>query len=105
MKVDGQFFESRADASRFLHPADTLFDHCALSIGRSVELDRPVMERRFVGMLGEVLFPAPAAAVAARAFAPSMHQRSQSMRLCSSSVSCKASMISAKTPSLRHFAK
>jgi len=59
----------------------------------------------FVRMPVETFFPAPPAARAARTLAPSMHQRSQSIKPSRSSVICRASMISAKTPSRRHFAK
>jgi len=51
MEVDSQFLESRADASRFLHPPDTLFDDGSLSVGRLVEFDSPVMVRRFVALV------------------------------------------------------
>ncbi len=48
MEVNGQFFESRANASRFFHPSDALFDHSTLSIGLSVELEPTVVGRSFV---------------------------------------------------------
>ena len=51
MEVNGQFFEARANASRFLHPSDALFDHGALSIGRSVELNPPVVARPSVALV------------------------------------------------------
>ncbi len=177
MEVDGQFLEARANASRFLHPSDALFDHCALPIRLSIKVHPAIMAgcfvllvrndrsdaagskpvpdawnavpfvggqflrtcsrtpqtlrdgdavhrrlnlrrfvdlpggdlngqgsalavsnqvelrskpasaaaqsvvRRFVGVPVETFFPAPPAARAARTLAPSMHQRSQSMRL------------------------
>ena len=51
MEVDGQFLESRANASRFFHPPDALLDDGALSVGRLVELDSPVTVRRFVALV------------------------------------------------------
>ncbi len=51
MEVDGQFFEARANASRFFHPSDALFDYGALSIGPSVELDPTVVARSFVALV------------------------------------------------------
>ncbi len=64
-----------------------------------------IMIRRFVGMPVETFLSAPAAARPARTLAPSMHRRSESIRPRWSSVICRASRISAKTPSRRHFAK
>ena len=48
MEVNGQFLEAGANASRFLHPSNALFDYGALSIGRSVEPDPTVAASRFV---------------------------------------------------------
>ena len=102
------------DARRFVNLAGRNLNgqRSSVAVSNQVELrSKPASAaaqsviRRFVRMPVETFFPAPAAARAARTWAPSMHQRSQSMRPRSSSVTCKTSMISAKTPSRRHFAK
>ncbi len=51
MEVNGQFLEAGANASRFLHPSDALFDYGALSIGRPVEPDPTVVAGRFVALV------------------------------------------------------
>lgn len=206
MKIDGQFFEARADASVFLEPADALFHDRSAAIGFTVKDDAPVLARplvflmrdhrldplaaepvphalyavafiagefpgpvsaisplapatdprgyrlsddrlglralvdlargdfngegsalavsnhmelrskpasaaaqrvvgRFIGVPGETFLSAPAAARAARTLAPSTHQSCQSISPRSSSLTCNASMIAAKTPARRHWEK
>ena len=51
VEVDGQFFEARANASRFFHPSDALFNYSTLPIGRSVELNPTVVTRSFVALV------------------------------------------------------
>jgi RHS repeat-associated protein len=60
---------------------------------------------RFIRVARGAFLSAPAAARAARTLAPSTHHSSQSINPRSSSLTCKASMILAKTPSRRHLAK
>ena len=51
MEVDRKFLEASANASRFLHPSDALFDNSALPIALSVELDPPVVARSSVALV------------------------------------------------------
>jgi hypothetical protein len=59
----------------------------------------------FVGVPLETFLSAPAAARAARTDEPSTHHSSQSMYPLLSSFTCKASMMTAKTPLLRQLRK
>jgi len=61
--------------------------------------------RGFVGVTLKTFLSAPAAARAARTEEPSTHHSSQSMYPLLSSLTCNASMMSAKTPLLRHLRK
>ncbi len=111
---DGDAVHHRLDLRRFVNLPGSDLDgqRSSAAVSNQVELrSKPAsaaaqsVVRRFVGMPVETFFPAPAAAREARTLAPSMHQRSQSIRPRSSSVICRASIISAKMPSRRHFAK
>ena len=107
-------FHHRFKLRRFVDLSSRDLDgqRCSATVSNQVELrSKPAsaaaqsVVRRFVGVRLDTFLLAPAAARAARTLAPSIHQRSQSMRPRSSSLICRASTISAKRPSRLHFAK
>ncbi len=51
MKVNGQFFETRADAARLLQPANALLNDVPLAIGLFVKLDVGIVPGMFVVLM------------------------------------------------------
>src|SRR3990172_7198222 len=111
---DGNAVHHRLDLRRFMDlPGRNLNgQRSAATVSNQVEFrTKPASAAaqcvvcRFIGMPVETFLSAPPAARAARTLAPSMHQRSQSIRPRSSSLICMATTIAAKTPSRRHLAK